>query len=62
MVQQRIYKILVKDRLKKISAEDWEELEEITYSTIRIYLAYQILYEISNEITVKGLWKKLQNT
>ena len=38
LVQQRIYKVLVKGRPKKISEEDWEELEEIVFSTIKMCL------------------------
>ena len=39
LVQNRIYKVLVRDKPEKMSLEDWEELEEIAFSTIRIYLA-----------------------
>ena len=37
-------------------------MEEITFSTIRMCLADEVLPEISTEITLKGLWKKLENT
>ena len=62
LVQNRIYKVLVRKRLKKISVEDWEELDEIGFSIIRMCLVDEVLPEISTETTPKGLWKKLENT
>ena len=62
LVQNRIYKALVREKPEKISLEEWEELEEIAFSTIRMCLADQVLPEISGETTVKGLWRKLENT
>ena len=55
LVQNRIYKILIRDGPKKISVKDWEELEKIAFSIIRMYFADEILPEISTEITPKGL-------
>ena len=52
LVQQRIYKILVRKRSESISAEDWEELEEIAFSTIRMCLADQVLLEIYRETII----------
>ena len=62
LVQNRIYKVLVQKRLEKISVEDWKELEEIVFSMIRMCLADEVLYKISIKTTLKGLWKKLENT
>ena len=62
LVQNRIYKILIRERLKNISIEDWEKLEEITFSTIGMCLADEVLPKISTNITLKGLWKKLEST
>ena len=47
---------------KKISAEDWKELEEITFNTIRMCLADQVLPEVCTETMAKGLWERLENT
>ena len=55
LVQNRIYKILIWKRLEKISVKDWEELEEIAFSTIRMYLADQVLPKICIETIVKEL-------
>ena len=62
LVQNRIYKVLVREKPEKMCPEDWEELEEIAFSTIRMCLADQVLTEIGMETTAKGLWKKLENT
>ena len=62
LVQQRIYKVLTKERSKKISAENWEELEEIAFSTIQMCLADQVLSKVYTETMAKGLWKRLENT
>ena len=60
LVQQRIYKILVQERSKKIFVEDWKKLEEIAFSMIRMCLMEQVLLEISMETTVRDLWEKLK--
>ena len=62
LVQNRIYKVLVREKPDKINLEDWEELEEIAFSSIRMCLANQILPEVCTETMAKGLWKKLENT
>ena len=55
LVQNRIYKVLVREKPEKMSPEDWKELEEIAFSTIKMCLADQVLPEIGMETTVKGL-------
>ena len=62
LIQNRIYKVLVREKPEKVSLEEWEELEEIAFSTIRMCLADQVLPEISGETMAKGLWRKLENT
>ena len=46
---------MVRKRSEKISVEDWEELEEIAFSIIRMYLADEVLPKISTETTLKEL-------
>ena len=55
LVQQWIYIVLVRERSKKIHAEDWKKLEEIAFSTIKMYLTNQVLLEVSMETTVRDL-------
>ena len=55
LVQNRIYKVLTRERLKKISIEEWEELEKIAFSTIRICLVDEILLEINMKTILKEL-------
>ena len=62
LVQNRIYKVLVREKPDKMNLEDWEELEEIAFSSIRMCLADQILSEVCTKTTAKGLWKRLENT
>ena len=55
LVQNIIYKVLIRDRPEKITIENGEEVEEITFSTIRMYLVDKVLPEISIETIPKGL-------
>ena len=47
LVQNRIYKILTRERSKKNSIEEWEKLEEIDFSIIWMYFADEVLLEIN---------------
>ena len=51
---------MVKERSKKINIEDWEELEKIAFSMIRMCLANQVIPEVSIMTMAKGLWEKLE--
>ena len=53
---------MIKESSKKISTEDWEELEKITFSTIWMCLANQILPKVCIETMAKELWTGLENT
>ena len=53
---------MVRKRLDRFNAEDWEELEEIPFSTIKMCLADQVLSEVCVETTVEGFWMRLENT
>ena len=53
---------MTKERPKKISAEDWKELEKIAFSIIWMYLVDQVLPKVCIETTAKGLWERLENT
>ena len=51
---------MVRERLKKIFIEHWEELEEITFSMIRMCLVDQVLLEVNMEAMTRGFWEKLE--
>ena len=53
---------MVKKRSDRISVEDWKDLEEITFSTVRMCLVDQVLPEVCAETTAQGFWMKLENT
>ena len=53
LVQNIIYKVLIKDRSENIFIEDGKELEKIAFSTIRMCLADEVLPKISTETTPK---------
>ena len=55
LIQNKIYKVLIRDRSEKISIEDWKELEEIAFNIIRMCLADEVLPEVSIETTSKRL-------
>lgn len=47
---------------KPEGAEDWDELEQIAFSTIRTCLSDEIIPEVSMETTARGLWERLEQT
>lgn len=55
LVQNMIYKVLVWERPEKINLDEWKELKEIAFSTIRMYLIDQVLPKISMETMIKRL-------
>ena len=42
-----------------ISMEDWNELDAIAKSTVRLHLAESIYFTVVNEKTTHELWMKL---
>ena len=41
--------------------EEWNQLDRTTIATIRQYLAKNVYFNVSEEKTVEGLWKKLDD-
>jgi hypothetical protein len=41
------------------STNEWKKLDRKAKSTIRLYLSYSILLNVSEEATTKDLWDKL---
>lgn len=61
LTHQRLWKVLVRERPEEISVGDWQELEEMAFSTIRMCLCDQLLPAIARETTANDLWKKLEH-
>ena len=51
---------MVRERSKKISAKDWEELKEIAFSIIRMCLTDRVLSKVNTKTMMRGLWEKLE--
>ena len=62
LVQNIIYKILTREKSKKISTEEWKKLEEIAFSMIYMCLSDEVLPEINMKTISKGYWQKLENS
>ena len=62
LVQQDLLKVLSsKGKLSESMSEDKKELEMKAYSTIQLYLADEILWEVADEDTAAGLLLKLES-
>jgi hypothetical protein len=61
-MQQGLEKALVGKSKKPASMtdEDWEDLDARSHSTIHLCLAYEVLFNITGEMTIACLWTKLE--
>lgn len=63
LVQQGLIKALFGKEKKpaSMSNDDWEELEMMAVSTIRLCLTPEVKYNVLNDTSAPVLWKKLEN-
>ena len=61
-MQQGLHKILQGKSSKPagMSDEDWEEMDLKVASTIQLYFADEVMYNLIDKETVIGLWSRLE--
>lgn len=47
------------ERPEDMDADPWEELDELACSTVMLTLAENVYFNVADETTAYGLWKKL---
>ena len=62
LVQQGLHKTLQGKSAKPASTsnKDWEEMDLRAVSTIQLYLADKVMYNVMDEETATGLWSRLE--
>jgi len=63
LVQQGMYKVLARKTKKPMDMtdKDWEDLNVISLSTIRMCLVDDILFNIIGEETTTDLWSRIES-
>ncbi|MCO5556761.1 hypothetical protein L7F22_010313 [Adiantum nelumboides] len=50
---------LKEERPKGMAKDEWEELDELAYSTIMLTLTENVYFNVAEETTAYGVWQKL---
>ena len=61
LVQKKHIKLikLKGERLEGIKADEWEELDELAWSTIMLTLLHNVYFNVAEETTSYGVWQNL---
>ena len=63
LIQNGVHKALEGDEQKPIGLSEakWEEMDAKALSAIQLCLSNEVLREVVNEVTSKGIWEKLES-
>ena len=61
LVQQRLVKALSSKQPEGMNAIDWKDPEMRAVSTIRMCLAYEVMYHVMDEESSTTIWLKLES-